>query len=72
MKQKQTGLLLEERWQQYRQDLKVLTMMSDAFMRSVLKEKECTEYILQVIVGSPDLRVIDQVIQADYKNLQGR
>ena len=59
MEQKQTGLSLEERRRQYRQDLKGLTMMSDAFTRSVLKEKKCTEHILRVIVGRPDLRVID-------------
>nr|WP_288548306.1 Rpn family recombination-promoting nuclease/putative transposase [uncultured Blautia sp.] len=46
--------------------------MSDIFMRNVFKQRECLEYVLQVIMEKPDLRVIDQVIQKDYKNLQGR
>ena len=42
---------MEERHQIYREILKNFTIMSDAFMRNVLKEKACTEYILQVIMG---------------------
>ena len=30
------------------------------------------EYVLQVVLDKKDLRVIDQVLQKDYKNLQGR
>ena len=46
--------------------------MSDIFMRNVFKKRECTEYILQVILADHHLKVVDQVIQKDYKNLQGR
>ena len=46
--------------------------MSDIFMRNVFKQRECLEYVLQVILEKQDLCVIDQVIQKDYKNLQGR
>lgn len=46
--------------------------MSDIFMRNVFKKRECTEYILQVILSDHQLKLIDQVIQKDYKNLQGR
>ena len=46
--------------------------MSDMFMRNVLKKRECTEYVLQVVMDKKDLTVIDQVLQKDYKNLQGR
>nr|WP_288632409.1 PD-(D/E)XK nuclease family transposase [uncultured Blautia sp.] len=46
--------------------------MSDIFMRNVFKQRECLEYVLQVIMEKQDLRVIDQIIQKDYKNLQGR
>ncbi|WP_294340407.1 PD-(D/E)XK nuclease family transposase [uncultured Clostridium sp.] len=63
---------LDEQWEKYRAVLKKLTIMSDAFMRNVLKKKECTEYILRVIMGNPELEVLDQVLQKDYKNLQGR
>lgn len=46
--------------------------MSDVFMRNVFKKRECTEYVLQVIMGRKDLKILNQVIQMDYKNLQGR
>ena len=41
-------------------------------MRDVLKKPECAEYVLQVIMDNPTLKVVDLVIQKDYKNLQGR
>ena len=63
---------LKERYERYKDILKDLTLMNDIFMRNVLKKRECTEYILQVIMGEKDLKVIDQVQQKDYKNLQGR
>lgn len=40
---------LEARYEKYRTILQNLTIMSDMFMRNVLKKKECTEYILQTI-----------------------
>ena len=52
--------------------LERLTLMSDIFMRNVLKKPECAEYVLQVIMDNPTLKVVDLVIQKDYKNLQGR
>ena len=36
---------LEARYQRYREILKNLTLMSDIFMRNVLKQKECTEHM---------------------------
>ena len=52
--------------------LKNMTIMDDVFMRNVLKEQACTEYILQVIMNSPNLQLKEPVIQKDLKNLQGR
>ena len=46
--------------------------MDDIFMRNVLKNQDCTEYILQVILENKQLKILDQVLQKDYKNLQGR
>ena len=63
---------LEERYERYRSILTDLTIMSDVFMRNVLKQRACTEYVLQVIMDRKDLWVVDQVLQKDYKNLQGR
>ena len=67
---------LEERYEKYRYEkyrkiLQNLTLMSDAFMRNVLKKKECTEHILRTVLGE-EVQVVDQTIQKDYKNLQGR
>ena len=47
-------------------------LMDDDFMRVVLKDTRCTEYILQTILKKPRLRVKEQVLQEDLKNLQGR
>ena len=63
---------LEVRYERYKGIIKNFTLMSDIFMRNVFKQRECLEYVLQVIMVKQDLRVIDQIIQKDYKNLQGR
>ena len=47
-------------------------LMDDDFMRVVLKDIRCTEYISQTILRKPRLRVKEQVLQEDLKNLQGR
>ncbi len=64
--------LLEERYKGYRERLKKLTLMSDVLGRNVLKDRGCTEYILRIIMNDKKLKVVDQRIQADYKNLHGR
>lgn len=66
------SLSIEDRFDYYKAVLKDLTIFHDIFMRNVFKQKECTEYVLQTIMGKRDLKVIDQVIQMDFKNLQGR
>lgn len=63
---------MKSRYKKYRKILKNLTIMSDVFMRNVLKDRKCTEYILQVIMEKKNLKIVDQVLQKDYKNLQGR
>ena len=62
----------EERCERYKEKIKNYTIMNDIFMRNVFKKKECVEYILQVIMRKKDLQVVDQILQRDYKNLQGR
>ena len=61
---------LEARYDKYKGIIKNFTLMSDIFMRNVFKQRECLEYVLQVIMEKQDLRVIDQIIQKDYKNMQ--
>ena len=63
---------LEVRYERYKGIIKNFTFMSDIFMRNVFKQRECLEYVLQVIMEKQDLKVIEQIIQKDYKNLQGR
>ena len=41
---------LETCYEKYRGILKDLTIMSDMFMRNVFKKRECTEYVLQVVM----------------------
>ena len=41
---------LQERYERYKAKIKNFTIMNDSFMRNVLKKKECTEYILQIIM----------------------
>ena len=63
---------LEVRYERYKGIGCNFTLMSDIFMRNVFKQRECLEYVLQVIMEKQDLKVIEQIIQKDYKNLQGR
>ena len=63
---------LEARYERYRVILQKLTIMNDVFMRNVFKKRECTEYVLQVIMNRADLKITEQILQKDYKNLQGR
>ena len=55
-----------------RKFLAELILMDDIFMRVVLKDVKCTEFILQTILEIPELRVESQSIQSDLKNLEGR
>lgn len=63
---------LEERHDRYIELIKQFTIMNDIFMRNVLKEKACTEFILQIITENIGLRIVEQVLQMDYANLHGR
>ena len=63
---------LEQRYERYKETLRKLTIMNDIFMRNVFKKKECVEYVLRIIMEMKDLHILDQTIQKDYKNLQGR
>ena len=55
-----------------RRFLAELILMDDIFMRVVLKDVKCTEFILQTILEKPELKVKSQSIQSDLKNLEGR
>ena len=63
---------ISERNEYYRTIIARLTMMSDMFMRNVLKDQESAEEVLRIIIGDPSLTLIDVTVEEDYKNLQGR
>ena len=63
---------LDAHYQRYQEVLQNLTLMSDPLMRNVLKIKECTQYVLQIILDRKDLEVITVTVQKDLKNLHGR
>lgn len=63
---------IKSRYERYKDVINDLTIMDDVFMRSVFKQKECLEYVLQVIMEMRELQVVEHVIQKDYKNLKGR
>ena len=63
---------IDLRYEKYKNIIAELTIMSDIFMRNVLKKQACTEHLLQVIMGRDDLQIKEQILQKDYKNLQGR
>jgi len=47
-------------------------IIDDDFMRVVLKDKACTQQVLEVILEKPDLQVTSVEVQYDMKNLRGR
>ena len=47
---------LEVRYERYKGIIKNFTLMSDIFMRNVFKQRECLEYVLQVIMEKQDLK----------------
>ena len=63
---------LEARYNKYKGIIKNFTLMSDIFMRNVFKQRECLEYVLQVIMEKQDLRVIDQIIQSKIMKARPR
>lgn len=63
---------LAAHYEYYKTIISGLTLMSDAFMRNVLKAPECAEHVLQVILGKKNLKVVNVIVQQDNKNLQGR
>ena len=69
--QEQTDFLEKHR-AYYEELLQRLTMMSDMFMRNVLKSRDCAQEVLRIILGEKDLEVVEVETQQDYKNLHGR
>lgn len=62
----------EERKEQYKEKLANLTMMSDILARNVFKDKAACEYVRGILMEDKTISVIENVVQADYRNLHGR
>lgn len=62
---------LQERYERYKAKIKNFTIMNDIFMRNVLKKKECTEYILQVIMEDEGLRLLTRLYRKIIKTCRG-
>ena len=55
------------------QRLRGFRLMDDDFMSKCFEENiECTELVLQIVLGRDDLKVEKVAIQHHLKNLQGR
>ncbi|NSF17239.1 hypothetical protein G4434_01470 [Coprococcus comes] len=54
------------------QRLRGFRLLDDDFMSKVFEDKECTKFLLQIILNRTDLKVITVHGQHDIKNLQGR
>ena len=63
---------LEIRYEKYRGILAELTIMDDIFMRNVLNQPDCAEYLLRTVMENKELKVLECIVQKDFKNLQGR
>ena len=46
-----------------------LSLMDDLFMKVVLQDKQCTEYILQTILDNAKLKLKKQILQKNLSNL---
>lgn len=62
-----------QRREGYLQRIKLLRLFDDDFFtRCFDGSPECTELLLRIIMGKPDLQVVDVKVQYTIKNLQGR
>ncbi len=48
-----------------------LTLMDDLFMKVVLQDSKCTEFILQTIMDNAKLKLKKQILQKNLSNLHG-
>ena len=62
-----------EKNQKYIERLKKLTLMDDDFMTRFFEDDiECTQFVIQTILGNKKLQVIKEVAQKVVKSLKGR
>lgn len=54
------------------QRIRGFRLLDDDFMSKVFEDKDCTEFLLQIILNRTDLKVLRVHGQYDIRNLQGR
>ena len=70
--EREQELDLERKHEEDLQRLRGFRLLDDDFMSKVFEDKECTEFLLQIILNRNDLKVQSVHGQHDIKNLQGR
>ena len=66
-------MVREERLKKYLQRIKEFRLMDDDFMTACFSDSiECTELVLQIMLGDQNLKVLEVHTQHSIKNLQGR
>lgn len=65
-------LNLQKKHEEDLQRIKGFRLLDDDFMNKVFEDKECTEFLLRVILDRDDLEVLEVHGQYMIKNLQGR
>ena len=68
-RKKLSQMSYEEREAHYKSLIKEFTIFDDVFMKVVLDDEECIEYILKIILAKQDLKVIHKDVQASHVNL---
>ena len=71
-RKKLSQMSYEEREAHYKSLIKDFTIFDDIFMKVVFDDKDCVEYILQIILEKRDLRVVGRKVQAGHENLRGK
>ena len=73
MKNKNTkDLDFERKHKEDLQRIRGFRLLDDDFMSKVFEDKDCTEFLLQIILNRTDLKVLRVHGQYDIRNLQGR
>lgn len=64
---------LEQYWKRRSKGIsQKMTLMSDLFMRNVLRDRACTERVLQVLLNDDTIKIRTVLTQEDMCNLWGR
>ena len=64
---------LEQYWKRRSKEIsQKMTLMSDLFMRNVLRDRACTERVLQVLLHDDTIKIRTVLTQEDMCNLWGR